>query len=223
MKKLLLLLPTLTVLLFACDSDEPKYPTPYKAIEIVTMLSNDEDGMQLELVGRNDNEGVILTTNQHLTTDIQPGRRVIIEFKAELNDTSKRPMPIQLKQIGLIPFDTIQAINIAEIATKNNPQLDIISTWRTGNFINIQTNIKYDGNNRSFSIVADKATIDNDTIECYLYNTNDKVSENYIDRHIYGSFYIGQLVNKLHTRYIKLYTNGVDDKNSFIDIATMSL
>lgn len=202
----------------ACDSDDNITPTDYKALEIMTLI-NTPDGLDFELQRSEDSEIIRIETDQQLAdTTLVDGTRMLVYYKTQLCDTSLRPMPARILQLGYVAFDTVRAKSINEIAMLPPSQLEVISRWRTGKYLNLRSEIEYDGNSRSFSIVADQSTLNNSQIDCYIYNTGSPVSENSIDRRAYGSFFLGDLWDMPQLQRIRVYTNGVSDKSSYFDI-----
>lgn len=220
MKQALYYIMILTAILAtsSCSKDDIEYPTPIRSVDIVT-CTDTQSGMKFELQRAQESEIIPLITSQSINTSIPPGRRVIIEYEAAATDTALRPIPVKLLQIGLIPFDTIRSESLNKILSLPAPQMQIISIWRTGCYINMQTDMEFDGNTRSYSITADRQTIGTDIVECYLYNTGEEVSPNHISRRSYASFFIGEIWQNPDLKQIRLYTNGARDKNSYIDIA----
>ncbi len=207
------------MIMLSCKEDTEPYPTKYWAVDLVTFIRNDDrNGISVELQRTDKAEKYRMNAPQYIDTIIPRGRRVLVSYEAELADTSKRPMPILLTGMSLIPFDTIRPMPIEEIGRLHKPQINVLSCWKSGKFVNFQVELQSDGNERSFSIVADASTISSSRLDCYLYNTGEPVGENYIDSRDYGSFFAGEVINGFSTEIIRIFTNGVDDKKSFIDI-----
>lgn len=207
------------LMLAKCSSDvDMPQPTACRFIDIVTLF-NSEKGLKFELQRSADSEIIPLQTQQFLVdTIIRDGTRMIIHYEAEFSDTSLRPMPVKLLQIGSVAFDTVRSGLEKIIKRLPSPQLKMQSIWRTGNYLNLQAKIEYDGTPRSFAIIADNATLDSPQVDCYIYNVGKPVGENYIDTKIYGSFYIGNLWQLPNLQRLRIYDKGINDKTSFIDI-----
>ena len=204
---------------FACCKDEEPYPVKYQAVDLVTFIANDMyQGITLELKRSDKSEKYRMKAPQYIDTIIPRGRRVLVSYEAEMADTVKRPMPILLTGLAMIPFDTVCPKSIEEIKKLPLPQLSVLSCWKSGDFINFQVELQYDGNSRSFSLVADENTIGKQQLDCYLYNMGKPVSENFIDTRNYGSFFAGDFLSKDCPGVVRIYTNGTADKKSFIDI-----
>lgn len=209
----------LSIIIYACKKDDEPYPIKYEAVDLVTVIHNDtRKGIELELQRSDKSEKYRMQAPQYIDTTIPCGQRVLASYEAELSDTAKRPMPILLTGMAMIPFDTIRTKPIKEIESLPSPQLSILSCWKSGNFINFQVELQYDGNSRSFSMIADETTIGKNQLDCFLYNTGESVSENFIDTRNYGSFFVGDILSDDLPNIIRIYTNGIADKNSFIDI-----
>lgn len=209
----------ISIVLFinSCNNDDVNYPTNHRFVDIVTVIKNNK-GMKLEKVALNDQGVTTLITNQWVDAYLAKGRRVIVEYEVSDENITLNPMPVNLIQIGLIAFDTIKYAQYREIELMERPKAKLVSAWRTGDFINLQTELKYDGNNQMLSILADESTKGKSIVECYLYNKGEIVGENSIDRHTYCSYYIGDVWDSSTIERIRLYTNGIDDKKSYVDI-----
>lgn len=222
MRRILFILPVIAILLLlpaSCKEDSEPYPTKYWAVDIVTLQANSSQiGMRFNLQRNSRAEKINLYAAQYLDTLIPRGTRVLISYEAELADTSRRPMPISLLGISFIAFDTVRQLPIKNIEALAKPQLSIVSCWQADGFINFQADLQYDGNSREFSLVADENTVGKPLLECYLYNTGKPVSENFIDRRNYGSFFAGELLSLPEVEKIRIYTDGADNKNSHIDL-----
>lgn len=208
-------------LFVGCSKYEVDYPTDHRFVELLTVIENDK-GMRLEKVGINDSESIMLTTDQYVDVPLERGRRVIAEYGVADTDLSRRPMPVRLHQMGLIEFDTIRAVSYEKMADLADSRMKLVSVWRTGQFINLQAKVEYDGEKRSFTIVADESTLSNPIVECYLCNSGSEVSATVIDRHAYGSFFMGDLWNRPTLERVRLYLNSASEENSFVDIVKNS-
>lgn len=214
----LMILLSLQCFWVGCNEEDVEYPTNYRFVEIVTVVKNDK-GMELEKVGLNDSGITKLITNQWVDEYIAEGRRVIVEYEVANENIASNPMPVNLLQMGLIAFDTLKSVSRQEIEQLEKPKVELISLWRTGDFINLQTALQYDGKNQILSIVADESTREDSTVVCYLYNRGETVGENYVSRHSYGSYYIGDIWNSETLERIRLFVN---DEKSYVDIVKNS-
>lgn len=199
---------SLLLLLTACrDREEPDMPTPYQTLEIATFLGQDDKGSDWEIQRISDISPRRLHTSQTLEEELTPGRRLLVYFRSAMADTALNPMPVTLLQVGAVAFDTVKSRPLGEIRLLPRPQLTVTSQWLTGDYINMQTLMEYDGNTRGFGLVANMKTLDADTLECYLYLTGEEVTPDYVNRRVYGSFYLGNLKRnpaqaiRLHTEY----------------------
>lgn len=195
MKKLLYLaLLTLTAVLPGCSEDEPSQPTPLSGMEIMTIIDNNP--LLLEMQRRSDASPIQMSTSQRLSDDLPAGTRIVVVYRAEVADTSLRPVPITVSQVGVIPFDTIQALSKAQIQTLPPARTEVLSQWVTGNFINFQALLNFDGEPRGFTLVADKTTLQADTLQLYMTCTGPEPSSNFVERRTYGSFFTGKVFSR---------------------------
>ena len=215
------LLMSFMFLLSGCGNDDVDYPTDYRYVDILTVLKNDK-GMILEKVGINDDETIRMTTNQWVDADLEKGRRVIAEYSVEADKLDQRPMPVKLYQMGFIQFDTVRFQPKNVIENSSCPKMEIISLWRTGNYINLQSEIAYDGKSQLYTIVADNTTADQAIVECYLLNKGELVGDNSIYRHSYASFYIGDIWDSPTLERVRIYLPSSGGEKYYIDIAKNS-
>ena len=208
----------MAVVLIGCSKDDVDYPTAHRFVELLTVLKNDAQGMELEKVGLNDSECVLLTTEQHVDAQLERGRRVIAEYSVSDADVSSRPMPVRLHQMGLITFDTIRVVANDKMADLADARMTVVSVWRTGMYMNLQAKVEFDGEKRSFAVVADETTLGSPIVECYLCNVGSDVGVTVIDRHAYGSFFMGDIWTMPTTERVRLHLNWASDEKSYVDM-----
>lgn len=182
----LLLLPAAALLLAACSDDDPT-PTPMQALEIVTVLRPESPAL-LEMQRTDCSPKVTLEAPVSLPEGIAKDDRILIRYSAATADTAQRPVPIRLLGYSRIVGGEVRARTTYDISRLPAAQMKVVSCWRTGDYLNLQLLMRYDGTPRSFMLTADAATLEADTLRCYLYNTGQPVGENYVESRTYASF-----------------------------------
>lgn len=191
----------------ACNDDTPQ-PTPVQVTDIVTAMLPSSGVFILERGAPDDCRTLL---SDHGLPGVSPGERVLTAYTFAAADTvvGVRRYPIHLQWARRINFDTISPLTPDAIRRLPAPQLSVTSTWQTGNYINCQVMILFDGEQRGFGIVADETTLRRDTVECYLYNTGHEVSEASVRSRAFGSFCTSAL-GLNYGQYIRLHTDRPD-------------
>lgn len=177
-----------SILICSCSHDEPQYPTPLQITEIVTVYSNENDRMLLST-----DHGRVLSCISLDKRIFSPGKRLLVAYSVNIADTAIHPTIVTLKGYRTIQFDTIKALLPSQIEKLPKPHVDIISSWQTGDFINFQFGVGYDGQRRDCSIVADVTTLHDDKVKCTFVSKFIVNADSSINRHDFGSYYTGTL------------------------------
>lgn len=185
----------------ACGNDEPQ-PTPVQLVEIVTVMDGEKGLFALER--RGSQEPVLLIADYGVS--VTEGTRVLMQFTHAAADSLHILTPVHLQRAWRINFDTIRAMDMARIRKLPPGQVTLTSQWVTRKFVNCQAEMLYDGAARGFRAVADAATLERDTVECYLTNTGAPVGDASVQALTYGSFYIG-LVCTRPGQTVRLHEN----------------
>ena len=82
------------------------------------------------------------------------------------------------------------------------------SIWRTGNYLNLSTEVKFTEGKRQLYLVMDKATWHSDTVRAYLAH-NMLGEQAYFWRKCYLSFYIGAVWKLQSCKVLRVYLNDV--------------
>ena len=191
----------IATLLWGCSDDEPTYPTPVfkEVIAVVDDLSpatfsyySDETSAPIGMVSQSSISGV------------DSGERVLIQYYTEIADTARRSVPISLKYAGKIVNGTATKAPMASILIAEPGQCEVISSWRSGRWLNMQLQLRYDGQPRGLTMVADSGTVGNDTIECYLLNPGNEIGDASVMRHTFASFDISGIISR-QGQYIRIH------------------
>ena len=195
MKKLpLLLIPLLMAVAAACSDDEPAMPTPIDAMEIVTVERPSSPALML---GQRTDASPVMPMQADgfaFNEKVNAGDRVLIWYNAAVTDTVRRPVPVTIRGYARIPYARVAAMTMHEISLYPPSQLQTLSVWKTGDYINMQVLMRYDNRPKSFTLVADRATVDTDTVTLYIVGYGETAGDAYVERRVYGSFDVSQVV-----------------------------
>lgn len=188
-----LLLPLVSLCLLASCSDEPVQPTPITALEFATVVDPGIPAL-VEIQRTDFSEPVMLSAAGGLSYDYKAGDRIIIYYKAEVADTTLRPVPVTIMQDALV-FQgnaTDWGEDIRKLFTP--AQTKVLSAWRTGDYLNMQVKIKYSGHARFLMLGAKKESLDTDTVRLFLFNLGKEVSDSSVYARSYASYNISEVV-----------------------------
>lgn len=182
----------LTLVVASCSDDESTYPTPYKATAMVTVLSNSPSGLLLEEYMSPSSMRMLSATHVE-SKYFSVGRRLLVSYNANLADTMLNPVPVRLTGYRVIQFDTIRTMPLEQIVASPKGGVKVRSQWISGNFLNFQCRLLFDGSTRDYTLVADESTLANPEIDCYFVATRSAVADSSVYRRDFASFYFGTL------------------------------
>ena len=186
-----ILLMTAVLALASCDKQEDidRQYTDYR-YDIVTYLGNNDRGAVFEYLGHGDSASVMLQSTVDVSKDSKPHQRVLLRYVfADTKAGSNRDITVY--DCNNIISDSLRRSPTSPDSLPQHP-IKLRSLWRTGEFINLHCQVEYTGKSRTFLLVADESTLDQDTVECYLVHDlrGEKAS---FWRDCYASFNVGAL------------------------------
>jgi len=181
---------TMATLLFSCDKEEDiaRSYTDYR-YDIVTYIGQNATGAVFEYLGHGDSASVMLQSRVSVS-DVKSNERVLLRYDyADTQSGSSRL--IDVYGCSGIISDSLRMIMESP---DNLPQhvVKMRSLWRTGEFINLHCQVEYTGKSRSFMLVADGNTLEDDTVHCYLTHSL-RGEQGTFWRDCYASFNVGAL------------------------------
>jgi len=197
--------------LLACSDDEPisAADTDYR-YDIVTYQGQNDTGALFECVGRDDSGSVVLQSAVNLSGEANVNQRVMLRY--DYTDAANPPQAKSIRNINVygcyaIISDTVRRSANA-LADYPMHQVKLRSMWRTGNYINLHAQVEYTDAARTFMLLADSATLDDDTVHCYLVH-DLRGQQGTFWRDCYASFYVGALWHKTSCHTLRIHLNDV--------------
>lgn len=189
-----LLLSLCTLLMTGCSDDAPEQPTPFVSLEIVTIVNPEPPALMLSQ--RTDASPVRTLRTDAGFSNAEAGQRILLYYKAAVADTVLDPVPVNIISAGAIPWGDVPALPLGEILPKAMSGFKILSTWRTGNYLNMQISYPTNAKNTTYTLVADRETLGQDTVVCYLSGQDMPAPGEYVDRRGYGSFDVSSILTR---------------------------
>ncbi|HAP49888.1 MAG TPA: hypothetical protein DCQ56_01550 [Porphyromonadaceae bacterium] len=195
---------------WSCSKDRDIDPslTDYR-YDVVTYLGSTDNGMrqQFELVGRGDNPSVILEGIVDIPKGVLPNHRVLLRY--DLDDRTSQATRRSIKAYGCtaIISDSIR-YNALPLARYPRHAVRLRSLWRTGDFVNLHCQVEYTGKSRLFFLMIDSATIDADTVQCYLVH-DPRTDSTMWWRECYASFHVGNVWRRPGCRALRVHITDV--------------
>ena len=172
--------------------------------DIVTYLGQNATGAVFEYLGHGDSTAVRLQSAVDISKDAKAYQRVLLRY----DFTDK--MPSASRTITVYGCNAIVSDSIR--MTMDGPdslplhEVKLRSLWRTGEFINLHCQVEYTGKSRTFMLVADGNTLNNDTVHCYLAHGLRGETGTFW-RDCYASFNVGALWKRPSFHCLRLHIN----------------
>lgn len=205
MKHLSILLVAVLVALAACDKQEDidRAYTDYR-YDIVTYLGQNERGALFEYLGHGDSASVMLQSNVEVSNDIKTRQRVLLRYDFSDQGTGAN-RDIYVYSCNAIFSDSLRMTNASPDSLPRH-EVKLRSLWRTGEFINLHCHVEYTTKARTMMLVADGATLANDTVDCYLVHDLRGETGTFW-RDCYASFNVGALWKRDTFKCLRVYLN----------------
>ncbi|MGN1246870.1 MAG: hypothetical protein ACI4UN_09565 [Muribaculaceae bacterium] len=206
MKRLLYITLTIAILSIAavsCDSDEPFEYGDFR-FDMVTFAGYDAERAVFSLIQRDDSEINLLTTSR-CSLDAKDGQRMLLNY-IPAGDVTNGVQPIQAKGYTEAVTDSLRFTSRPDSVVMDSVRLK--SMWRTGNYLNLSTEVKFTEGKRQLYLVMDKATWHTDTVHAFLAH-NMMGEQAYFWRKCYASFYIGAVWKLQSCKVLRVHINDV--------------
>lgn len=211
----LLLLACLSALV-SCDKQEDidRAYTDYR-YDIVTYLGRNDRGAVFEYLGRDDSTAVKLQSQTEVSEDIKTNQRVLLRYDfADAVPAAKRD--IEVYGCSSIFTDSLRQTDVSPDSLPCH-EIKLRSLWRTGEFINLHCLVEFTNKARTFMLVADGKTLENDTVDCYLVH-DLRGERGTFWRDCYASFNVGALWKRSYFKCLRIHVNDVTfPKTPFYD------
>lgn len=201
----IILLLTILLSLAACDKqdDIDRSYTDYR-YDIVTYLGQNGTGAVFEYLGHGDSTAVRLQSRVDVSKDVKPDHRVLLRYNfADVTPSGSRA--IDVYSCSTIFSDSLRQSDMSPDSLPRH-QVKLRSIWRTGQFINMHCQVEYTGKARTFMLVADANTLEQDTVHCYLLH-DLRGERSSFWRDCYASFNVGALWKRDYFKCLRVHLN----------------
>ena len=193
--------------LASCDKQEDidRAYTDYR-YDIVTYLGENGIGAIFEYIGHGDSAAIKLQSRVTVS-EVKSNQRVLLRYDFADASTNTGLRNIDVFGCNGIISDSLRMIEASPDSLPKH-QVKLRSLWRTGEFINVHCLVEFTNKNRTFMLVADGQTLNNDTVDCYL--THDLRGERgTFWRDCYASFNVGALWKRPSFKCLRVFINDV--------------
>jgi len=206
------LLPTLIaiacLMMAACSDEEPisvAY-TDYR-YDIVTYQGQNNNGALFDCIGRNDSGSVVLQSTVDVSSNVKVGQRALLRYNYNDQSASGGIRTIDVYGCDAIFTDTLRR-TAAPLSEYPMHEVKLRSLWRTGGYLNLYCQMEYTPKAQTLLLVADSATLEADTVQCYLIH-DLRGQEGTFWRNCFASFYVGGLWQRPSCKAIRVHLNDV--------------
>ena len=192
-------------MLASCDKQEDidRAYTDYR-YDIVTYLGANQTGAVFEYLGHGDSASIRLQSSVVINGEIKIDQRVLLRY-AFADNSQGFNRPIDVFGCNTIISDSLRKTQAPPDSLPMH-EMKLRSLWRTGEFINLHCQLEYTGKARTFMIVADEATLEADTVHCYLVH-DLRGERGTFWRDCYASFNVGVLWKRPSFKCLRLHLN----------------
>ena len=212
LRHLSILLLTALLGLVSCDDqdDLDRAYTDYR-YDIVTYMGQNDRGAVFEYLGRGDSTAIKLQSAVFLEGEsLKPMNRVLLRY--EFSDPRQTGDTRQILAYGCSGIISDSLRRASDFTDWPMHEIKLRSLWRTGEFINLHCQVEFTDKARTFVLVADSMTLDQDTVHCYL--THDLRGEaGMFWRDCYASFNIGAVWKRESCRTVRVHLNDLNFPN----------
>ena len=190
----LILIFTASIVVTSCNSNNNDYPETEFAYAIVTFESTNDNGSVFTCIEEGDGPLVTFTSIQKVDTEVIPvGTRILIVYTA-LNGN-----PSVSGQITVYGYQYVLNAELTEATAESTNSFssmaqEVASIWRSGEWINVQTQCTYNKEPETYQLVVDESTLDDAYPVAYLIYQNRDLG-NATTKPFYATFNISSLWN----------------------------
>lgn len=207
LRDLTILLLTALTMLAACDKKEDidRSYTDFR-YDIVTYLGQNGTGAVFEYLGHGDSAAVRLQSSVDVSKDVKTHQRVLLRYNfADAMPGASRD--IDVYSCSSIFSDSLRQTDVSPDSLPRH-QVKLRSLWRTGEFLNLHGQVEYTNTARTFMLVADASTLEQDTVHCYLVHDLRGERATFW-RDCYASFNVGALWKRPTVHCMRVHLNDV--------------
>ena len=207
LRQLPILLIAVLAALISCDKQEDidRAYTDYR-YDIVTYLGQNGTGAVFEYLGHGDSASIMLQSRVDISEDTKTNERVLLRYDyADTRGGANRD--IDVYGCSNIFNDSLRQTTSPRDSMPRH-EVKLRSLWRTGEFINLHCQVEYTGKAQALMLVADQATLQQDTVDCYLVHSLRGESGTFW-RDCYASFNVGALWKRSSFKCLRVFINDV--------------
>ena len=172
----------------SCNGDDAPQPTPVSFTDFATVVTSGE-GQDTQLdIQRTPSSPVVRLRSSQTLEGAKAGQRIVVCWQASPADTVLRPVPAVIRSAAAIPYCKVKAYSMDEIRRLNQVSYKVLSAARVGDYLNMQLTVQSNARDTRFAMVADEATLEQETVDCYLVGENLPENGAYVNRRTYASF-----------------------------------
>ena len=186
---------------FSACSSEGDGPVEERRYDFVTYLSYADGVAKWLYIGPEDSGQTEMLAQMDEPEKIKPGQRVLLSYTAP--DAAHR-IKVYGYNYGNVASDSLR-VNVKPVDQYPKHPIKLGAIWRTGDYINLRCEVEYTGKTRALYMMADRETLDRDTIDVHLIHDLISAEDTYFWRTCYGSFYVGAAYGRKNCRAIRVH------------------
>lgn len=188
--------------LSACNSgDGDDDAVEARRYDFVTYLGYADGLARWQYIGPEDSAPIDMVAAMDEPKHIKVGQRVLLSYSAP--DEAHR-ITVYGFNYGNVASDSLR-VNVKPVAEYPKHPIRLGALWRTGNYINLRCEVEYTTKARALYMMADRATLNSDTIDVHLIHDLIGAENTYFWRTCYGSFYVGAAISRKNCHAIRVH------------------
>lgn len=206
---LVLLLLVVATVTLSCDKEE-YYEYGDSRYDMVTYLGYNA-GLDASVFKYLPPEDLPAKTLYDIGTEFErltAGDRVLLNYEP-IDTFADGSVDIATKGIVQAITDSLRYVDGRLVETVPMDSIKLNSIWRTGDYINIYSRVKFTNKSRMFYLVMDESTWHEDIVHCYLAH-NMMGQTAYFWRRCYGSFCIKAVWNLPSCKVVRVHLNDLN-------------
>lgn len=192
------------------DDNTPSYPEEDTFFDIVTLTAANDEGFTVTTQKIDDSPIVTLTAaNKKINLElVKVGERFLLNYVSESGVQYKNGPITAIAYRPILNAKIIEGTKADHDSWMTEGQ-NIVSMWRTGNFINVYALAPYSQKPTKYELVVDKETLDDEIPQAYLIFFSDNRYESSPQAH-YATFDISSVWSKPGVRGLRISSAGID-------------
>lgn len=180
----------------ACNSDSDEGTQVPTYVNIVTLKDYTSTGMIMEYQAGQFSPVVTLTCDQKADTGVvKLGQRFLILYNLPIGMEDGQSGPINLMAYQKILNGKPNVVDMEKYQNWNNTPAQITELFMTGNYLNVSAMMPTSANMDNFKLLADSASMENETAELYLYIPTNSFDMGFTANRI-GTFNLTEMMAK---------------------------